>query len=203
MTKPIVLLSFVVLLILSFFYVDKPIAYDLRNLNLKHMGPLLNRITHIGMGGVYLVPLFLLALFFRVIYHNKTYEIRSWFLWGSVLIPSLMCLGLKMLLGRARPDLLFDQHLYGFYGFKTQAIYWSFPSGHATTVMGFVFGMWALFPRFWYAFLVPGLIVVSSRVLLTQHYLSDVLAASYLSLLGVGLVLWCFRRNHLLLKRAF
>ena len=124
-----------------------------------------------------------------------------WFLWLCVLVPSLVCLVLKVLLGRARPDLLFNEHLYGFFGLKTHAPYWSFPSGHTTTVMGFVFGLSVLFPRKCYLFILAGSIVVLSRILLTHHYLSDVMAASYLALLEVGLLFWWSRRfkffNHL------
>jgi len=97
---------------------------------------------------------------------------------------------LKVIFGRARPDMLFNDQLYGFYGLQTHAQFWSFPSGHTTTVMGFVFGLCALFPRHCVAFILTGLIVVSTRILLTHHFLSDVLIASYLALLEVGL-LYC------------
>ena len=196
MTKPWVTISYFLLIILSILYVDKPIAYFFHDLDLKNNMPLLNWVTKSGLGGLYIIPLFLGALFFRFINHHKKWEERFWFLWLCVLIPSLICVLLKILFGRARPDLLFNDQLYGFFGLQTRAYFWSFPSGHTTTIMGFVFGLSILFPRYCYLFLLMGLTVVSSRVMLTQHYLSDVMAASYLALLGVGLIhLWLCRKK--------
>lgn len=195
MTKPIVVVLTCVGIVLCMFYVDNPLAYDLMALDLDHRFPFLQWVTELGLGSLYLIPLPLLALYFRYGHRNHLYEVRTWFLWGCALIPSALCLVLKILLGRARPELLFNAHLYGFYGLQLKALYWSFPSGHTSTVMGFVFGLCVLFPRYSLAFMVPGLIVVSSRVFLTHHYLSDVLAASYFSLLEVALLHWWLKQR--------
>ena len=118
---------------------------------------------------------------------------RSWVLLLCVLIPNIISLALKILLGRARPELLFDQSLYGFYGLHFVRPFWSFPSGHTTTVVGLVLGLMLIFPRHFYAFIVAGLLVISTRVFLTDHYLSDVLGTSYLVLFEVGLLSIIFR----------
>lgn len=193
--KPWVLIGYLALVILSFLYLDRSIAYYFHELagrvNLNFLGWL----TQLGLGGLYLIPLFLIALFFRYISHNKEREIQAWFLWLSVLLPSLICVGLKITMGRARPELLFTDHLYGFYWLQKKSYYWSFPSGHSTTIMGFVFGLSALLPRFCYLYIIVGLILVSTRILLTQHFLSDVLIATYLALLEVGVLFWWFKRH--------
>ncbi len=198
MIKPWVVVSYLGLIILSFLYLDRPIAYYFHGVDLRTNLPVLNWFTKLGLGALYLGPLFFLAVFFRYIHRNREWEVRAWFLWLCVLVPSIICVLLKMALGRARPDLLFSEQLYGFYGWQTHAPFWSFPSGHTTTVMGFVGGLCVLFPLYCYAFLSLGLVVVLSRILLTHHYLSDVMAASYLALLEVGLLLWWLRRRTLL-----
>jgi len=203
MIKPYVLMSYLALIILSILYADRPIAYYFHAFNFHWGLPFLKGLTLFGASIFYIGPLFILALYFRYVHVNKVWEKRSWFLWLCVFIPNSICLLLKIGIGRARPDLLFKEHLYGFYGFKTHAPYWSFPSGHTTTVMGLMFGLCILFPRYSYAYLLFGVLVVITRVMLTHHYLSDVLTAGYLTLIEVGLLYyWLKSKNRLLDKQV-
>ena len=197
-TKPWVIVSYIGLMIILFFYIDQPVAYYFHDLDYRTNQPMLHWITLLGSGKVYFAPLFIIAVFFRYIFPNKPLEARAWFLWLCALIPSTICLVLKVVLGRARPDLLFTEHLYGFYGWHTNELFWSFPSGHTTTLMGVIFGLGVLFPRFLYLFIAIGLAIVSSRILLTHHYLSDVLVAAFLALLEVGLLRWWLKRINFL-----
>ncbi|MDI9817694.1 MULTISPECIES: phosphatase PAP2 family protein [unclassified Legionella] len=194
MTKPGVMLVYVTLVILSFLYLDVPLAEFFYSVDLRSSFPLISWITKLGLGVIYIPSFFLLALFFRYIRQNQEWEARAWFLFMCVSIPGIVCGFLKIIFGRARPALLFENHFYGFYGLQTKAPFWSFPSGHTTTIMGVVFGLSILFPRYCYAFILTGLTVALSRVLLTHHYLSDIMAAGYLTLLEVGILL-CFLRR--------
>ena len=203
MLRPWVAGSYVALIVLSFFYLDKPLAYYFHGLSLNTAFPLLHWVTCLGVGLIYMSAFLVLALFFRYIYRNKTWEARSWFLWLCVLMPNLITLFLKIMLGRARPALLFDDHLYGFYGLHSNSLYWSFPSGHTTTVVGLFLGLGLVFPRYFYGCLLSGLLIISTRVLLTNHYLSDVMATSYLVLLEIGLLLLCLRRKQWLIIQPY
>jgi membrane-associated phospholipid phosphatase len=98
-------------------------------------------------------------------------------------------------LGRSRPELLFNDGLYGFYGLKLSSKFWSFPSGHTSTIMGFVFGLCIVFPRDMYAFILTGFTIATSRILLTHHFLSDVLMATYLSFLEISLFYYWVKRK--------
>lgn len=200
MTKPWVAMTYLGLVLLSFLYVDKPLALLIQPHSLSANYPWLGFLTVVGEGKFYLVTLLLIALVFRYLVHHRLWELRIWFLWLCVLIPNLICLVLKVFLGRARPELWFSDQVYGFYGFHRDSSYWSFPSGHTTTIMGFVCGLSFLFPRHAWLYLAIGCAVVASRILLLQHYLSDVMIAADLALLEVG-VLWfiscrkaCFSR---------
>lgn len=197
MTKPMVMAAYFGFIVLSFFYLDKPIANYFRGFNPRINLPVLNWITLLGAGSLYLLLFFTLALFFRYIYKVKQWEKTSWFLWFCVLIPSGICLVIKRILGRARPDAWFSHHYYGFYGWHSKNAFLSFPSGHTTTVMGCVFGLCIVFPRFSYGFILAGLAVAATRIFLIQHYLSDVLAGIYLALLGVGLLVWIIKKINL------
>ncbi|KTD16435.1 phosphatase PAP2 family protein [Legionella jordanis] len=194
MTKPWFMLSYVGLIAFSFLYLDRPIAEYFYHLDLRLHFPLINSITRLGLGIVYLPALALLTLIFRYIVKNQEWAARTMFLFICVAIPGVICGFLKVLFGRARPNLWLHYDVYGFFGLQLHVPFWSFPSGHTTTIMSLAFGLIILFPRYTYAFLIAGITVALSRVLLNHHYLSDVLAASYLSLLEIGILL-CFLRR--------
>lgn len=198
MTRPWVVVSYVIFIILSYIYLDRWVAIFMYHLDLKRNVLLLLWLTNLGSDSFYLLMLLLMALLFRFVYVNKTSERHCWFLWLCVFIPCMIALILKIVLGRARPELLFNQQLYGFFGLKFQRLYWSMPSGHATTIMGLIFGFIILLPRYFYTFLLVGLLVVLSRVLLTEHYLSDVMLSFYLALIEVGLLTYWLRKKQFL-----
>lgn len=197
MTRPWVVFLCVALIVFSFLTIDRPLAIFIEHLDFKQFQPWLNALTHLGLGMFYIIALAIVGLGSRFILHNKRWEERAWFLWLCVAIPSVICFVLKIIFGRARPDMLFSQNLYGFYGPHKSSMYWSFPSGHTTTIMGLMFGLSALFPRYCVGFVFSGSLIALSRILLTQHYVSDVLFASYLALLEVGLLygVWKYRNN--------
>lgn len=198
MSKPWVMFFSIMLLIICFNYIDKPLAEYLYAMDLTDKCRWLSWITMAGLSVIYVFGFLLLALYFRYIKKNNTQEIRMWFLWLCVMVSNVICGLLKIILGRARPEMWFEQHAYGFYGFHTQSSYWSFPSGHTTTIMAVAFGLCVVYPRYAYAFVISGCFIALSRVCLVQHYLSDVLTATYFVLLEVGLLLWVFNKKTVL-----
>ncbi|STX28237.1 phosphoesterase, PA-phosphatase related [Legionella beliardensis] len=194
MTRPWVILAYVLMITVLFLYVDKPLADYLAFLNFRVNFIFLNFFTKLGLGILYMTSLLLAALFFRY-KRNSLWEARMWFLWLCVVLSGIACGILKVLLGRARPDMWFHGKYYGFYWLQAKAPFWSFPSGHTTTVMAIAFGLCVLFPRYFYIFILSGFSIAISRVLLVHHYFSDVLTATYLALLVVGLLLWFLRKK--------
>lgn len=195
MMKPWVIILYIAFLVISYNYIDRPLAAYLHAADLENTIPILPWITRLGLGGLYMPGFLAAALFFRYIQKNRVWEARFWFLWFCVVTTSAICVGLKILLGRARPEMWFQKHDYGFFGLQTKAAYWSFPSGHTSTIMGAVFGLSILFPRYTKSFISAGFLIALSRVLLTRHYLSDVASATMLALLEVGLLLWIFQKK--------
>jgi lipid A 4'-phosphatase len=84
----------------------------------------------------------------------------------------------KVICGRARPKLLFADNFYGFTWGATQADYWSFPSGHATTAAALATALFLLWPRGLPLYVVAALLVMASRIILDAHYTSDVIAGA-------------------------
>ena len=130
-----------------------------------------------------MVGFFVAAVFFRWVKKNPMWEARSWIMWINVTSIMLVCGVLKMCLGRARPVLLFSEHQFGFYGFHLQHAYWSCPSGHTCVMMALLLGGVLFWPRYVYLFILMALSFVFTRVMVTAHYLSDVLVSMYGALL--------------------
>jgi membrane-associated phospholipid phosphatase len=172
---------------LLYFFVDKPLAWFCYGIPPGSWLYVPKIISVAGIWYLYVGLFFLLGLFFRYVAKNKLFEGRAWYLFGCVLFPSLLNAFLKVALGRARPELLFTQEIFGFYFFEPNSLYWSFPSGHAVTITALCTGLALLFPRYKIIYWVAIVLVMSSRVVLGRHYLGDVIAGMYLSLLVVGL----------------
>ncbi|WP_133137062.1 phosphatase PAP2 family protein [Legionella rowbothamii] len=186
MKKTWVILLYAILVILSYIFVDKTLATYFHQLDLRTNIHALSILTAFGQWIVYIGLFFCAAVYFRYVRTNPVSEARAWYLLGCVLVANLVCFVLKVALSRARPDLLFSSNEFGFYWFRMGKYYWSFPSGHTTTVVSLAVGLGVLFPRYFYAALGVALLVAASRVLLYYHYLSDVMTGFYLTVLVVG-----------------
>lgn len=200
MKKPWAIVLYVVLVVLSYFYVDIPVAVYFHQLDLRNTFPALNVLTAFGQWKAYIILFVFLGFYSRYIHKNDRYEARIWYLLGCVFIPNLIGFIVKVCVSRARPDLLFSDNLFGFYWFQTKDLYWSFPSGHSLTVIGLASGLGVLFPKYFFAFLGFAVLVVLSRVFLYHHYLSDVMTGCYLSILIVGYFTEFLKRKHYLSK---
>lgn len=203
MTRSGVVVVWMLLTVLSFLYVDRPVAYFVNTLDLKHAFPWLLVLT--GPGVWVICAVFFVGGPFccRYILRHKQAEMCCWFLNLCFLVSGCVCLCLKMSLGRARPELLISDNLFGFYGFQTHSLYWSFPSAHTSAIMALAFGCCALFPRYCLAFIVSGLLVALSRIVMVKHFVSDVMFASYLALLEVGLLYYWVTSSHFFRKLGF
>lgn len=92
---------------------------------------------------------------------------------GATLISSrLITATLKVIFDRNRPFVwLQDRSVCDFFGAGD-----SFPSGHATNYFGFFLPLVVLFPRYKWLLLILPVFIALQRVIVNEHYLSDVLA---------------------------
>ena len=110
------------------------------------------------------------------------------FLFTACALPGLMVTTVKRLIGRARPlvDGSANPFLYHPFGWKVE--YAGMPSGHATNAFAAAVAIGALWPRarpFMWAYAIG---IALTRVALTAHFPSDVLAGAFVGVGGALLV---------------
>ena len=101
----------------------------------------------------------------------------------SVLTIALMIAAFKFLAGRARPPLLLDGGIYGFFFFGTSFEMRSFPSGHTACAFAVAAALGRYLGGGRTAIIVLAALIGASRLGLGLHYLSDVAAGIYLGVL--------------------
>ena len=114
--------------------------------------------------------------------------VRVGFLFVAVAAPSLFDTIIKRVIGRARPLVGGSLDPYLFSPFKWTSEYAGLPSGHATTAFAVAVAFGTLWPRARTVLWVYALSIAVSRVVLTAHYPSDVLAAAVVGIGGALLV---------------
>lgn len=190
------LLSILVLTLVCYQIIDIPLAVLLHQPQLKIINDLAQPVTRFGLGTYYIIGLFLMALTAKYVLRSTRWFNQFLFLFLSIVVPGLLCDILKIIVSRARPTLYFADQQYGFYWFKFKAVYWSFPSGHTSTITGVMLALSLLYPRYFLSFLSFAFIVSITRVLINAHYLSDIFAGFYLSSITVLLLYRYFLYNH-------
>jgi membrane-associated phospholipid phosphatase len=172
---------------ISFFLFDKPLTLFFHQFDAGLWHSVWKTITRAGQSEWYLVGGLLLFAGFRK--RNRRFSTGGLFLFSAVAVSGLAADLLKIIFGRARPKLLLQQGIYGFdvFGWHVEHAWTSFPSGHSATALSAALTLSLLFPRFRLAFIAAGVLIAASRVVLCQHYLSDIVAGSVLG--GVTAVL--------------
>jgi len=100
----------------------------------------------------------------------------------------------KWIAGRNRPVNLFNYDFYGFTFFKVIHESTSFPSGHSLTAFSLAVAFTILYPRAGFAVFPVALVIAASRVILTSHFISDVIAGAVLGAVCTLTVKYCFDR---------
>lgn len=183
--NPIFIFGWFGLATLSYVYVDIPVAFYFHNLEIPTLHTAAKSLSMLGLGGTYIFGFAVLYLFARFYSKNADFIHKAYFLFLSAVIPALICDALKVSLGRSRPSQLFQHQEYGFYFWQTHANMWSFPSGHAMEISAVMMALSFVFPRYWWGFLSILLLTSLSRLILTAHYVSDVMVGMFLGAISV------------------
>jgi len=167
---------------MSYFFIDIPLANYFEHWPHTWKLPVLWLTDLIDPKENYLVwPI--LFFFLRFIMKQESWGNRSLLLAISIPMANLVTEFMKHIFGRARPELLFTQGIFGFTFFEWANSFLSFPSGHACTI-GAICGAFA---GFWPHRLLPllffSLLLAFTRVILTMHFLSDVIGGLTIGLL--------------------
>jgi membrane-associated phospholipid phosphatase len=94
---------------------------------------------------------------------------------------------LKFILARYRPELLFQSDLYGFHFFKISDAFNSTPSGHALAAFAALYAIAKIVNKrvVTILLLLLATVISLSRVLMLDHYMSDVIFGAYVGILSV------------------
>ena len=155
-----------------------------------------DQITDFGKSGWFLWPLGILFLCLAALPSLPRVPqlvltaimVRVGFLFVAIAAPSLFDTIIKRMIGRARPLVGGSLDPYLFSPFKWTADYASLPSGHGTTAFAVLVAFGSLWPRGRTVFWIYALLIAVSRVVVTAHYPSDVLAAAVVGVVGALLV---------------
>lgn len=105
----------------------------------------------------------------------------------TVAVTMLIGETLKWFFGRYRPVMLFEHGQYGFSWFASKGNLNSFPSGHTFRIFSAMTALALLWPKGRVPLLGLACLVGISRVVVTRHYPSDIIAGAFL---GIFCALW-------------
>lgn len=182
-----------VFICISYNLWDIPVALYCRNLSpsIRDVAEIVTKAGESKWYFIIFVPLFLL---FRFILKNKDQAMRMLFLVLAISASGIVNTIIKWAAGRNRPINLFNYDFYGFNFFEVIYESTSFPSGHALTVFSLAAALSILYPRTRFIVFPAAIIIALSRVVLTSHFLSDIMAGAVLGTICTLVVKYFFDR---------
>jgi membrane-associated phospholipid phosphatase len=161
-------------------------------------------ITDFGRSGWILVPtgglILIIALLASPALDHMTrgvlamVVVRLGFIFIAVGLPGLLVTIVKRWIGRVRPS---AQGPFAYEPFSWRPDYASLPSGHTTTAFAALVAIGAIFPRARPLLWGYAVLIALSRVVVTAHYSSDVIAGAVVGTLGALWVRDWFARRRL------
>jgi len=171
---------------------DEPLALLFKETVSGDFEGFLKIVTELGIAGLWLIPSGLLCLVFLLARRvaispaaRERYTRLAWapgFVFLSMAVAGLLGDLLKFLIGRSRPQMLFEQGIATYTPFSHGWAVNSFPSGHSQAIFSAMVALALVFPRYNRVYIALAILVASSRVLTTVHYFSDVVAGAWLGI---------------------
>jgi len=156
-----------------------------------------DRFTDFGLSGWFLWPTGLVLVVLAILdspamppfprHVLAAWAVRLGFVFTAVAVPGLFTTIVKRLIGRARPFVAGDD-VWAYLPFGWRVDYASLPSGHATTAFSALVAIGAIFPQARALMWIYAILIALSRVVVSAHYPSDVLAGAIVGALGALLV---------------
>jgi membrane-associated phospholipid phosphatase len=153
-------------------------------------------ITKLGQSGWFLYPLGILLLLIAAVDRAtaprlvrgvlRAFAVRLGFLFTAIAVPGLFVAVIKRLIGRARPWSGRDPWSYQLLVWQPE--YASLPSGHATTAFAAAIAIGTVWPKARPVMWCYALLIAASRIIVSAHHPSDVVAGAIVGTIGALLV---------------
>lgn len=118
------------------------------------------------------------------------------FFFVSIAFSGILVNVVKIILGRARPDVAISLYWPEFHPFAPRGAYHAFPSGHANTLFAIAMALGCFVPRARPYLLAAALPLALCRVLQFKHFMSDTAGGAGLAIITtLWLRHWFGRRN--------
>lgn len=185
----------VLLCVISYYHWDLPLAIYCKGLG-RSVIDIANIVTILGDSLWYFIILVPALFYFWFLAKNKLWSKRLIFILVSLSISGLLNLLIKWLAGRYRPNML-EKGFFGFNYFGVGYDLNSFPSGHTVTAFSLAAAVSILFPRTGIVAFIIAISIGMTRIILTSHYLSDVIAGAGIGILCALAVKYLFDRKQI------
>ena len=192
-------------IVLSMIFLDRAAIEAVAGLPVS-VNRAFNDFTDFGLSGWFLVPigglLVLIAVFDAPWVERWTrlamaaVAARLGFLFLAISLPGIVQAILKHQIGRHRPSELGP---FAYEPFSWEHQFSSFPSGHTTTAFSVLVAFGALFPRLRPLLWTYAILIAISRVVISTHYPSDVMAGALVGGFGALLIRNWFAERRLAL----
>lgn len=186
--------------IYAYFFLDRPIAEWSAHNCIGKYNNFFVTVTQLGISTPYLIGSAILFFYFYYIKRNTFLSHHTLFVFVSVALSGIVADIIKIIVARFRPCMYFEKGLYGFDFFHRNSAMNSFPSGHTTTAFALAMYVSIFWPRWAAIGWIIAFSVGVSRILLTMHYLSDVLAGALVGTITVSLLTVYFYKIGLILE---
>jgi membrane-associated phospholipid phosphatase len=187
------------LIAVSYFNWDIPLMNYCKGLDVSILN-IAQIVTALGKSTWYFILFVPAYILFRFVWKNKLWSMRFLFLFISISASGLISMLIKWLAGRYRPIML-GKGFFGFNFFGVGYEWTSFPSGHSITAFSLAAAISILFPRAGIPAFIIAVFIGISRIIITAHYLGDVIGGAGIGILCTLAVKHFFDRNKIQLCR--
>lgn len=180
--------------------VDRPVAQWARALP-DEIRAAFAAITYWGRSDPWLVFTVFFGGLAAWVLHQRLWALRALYVFLAVAVSGIAVNVVKLVVGRARPRLLFaDDPSYGVAPFGGVGAWTSFPSGHTSTAVAMALCLSTFFPRLWPLWWGGASLVALSRVVVGAHFPSDLIGGLYVTWLVVRWLDGRFARKGVVLE---
>lgn len=174
---------------ISYWWLDQPIA-RLVHAQIQHHEAFVG-LTHIPDPFLPLAVVTFIGLGLRALFGKRLSKIQDAALVCSVSLVAVEATNnqLKFVFGRTWPNTWVENNpsfirdgVYGFNPFHGGPGYASFPSGHAAIVCAVIAVLWIFYPKPRLIYWVVGLTVAVGLIGANYHFLSDIIAGSFVGI---------------------